>query len=618
MKNKNGICGTYAVKNESGTVTLYVDTLSQDIVDIDVAPGETYVKFETERVNMRNSAYSTRVRLWNILKQFPDVTTIEIGSGVYEIHINNETFPNVRHVISKNNNFANGKSMLLKKIHNGLKLCNSFCLKENEVLDLSGVTLLDAYSLSGCMSDKIVNEGKVNYIDMNAFVGSIFALKSTDSSVAMAGTMLVDVNAGFDETDFPKEISVVRSNIDLTKVNNAHFHSLKVFDVFRSHTNLSFNRLCFSGDDSFELSALTSRNEYGCFNNIEEFDINNQYYKTIDGIVYSNDGKTLIACPGKKEGTIKVAEGTKYVLRCAFYNSHVSEIIFPDSLIELGPESIKSCDNLQHIDFGKGIKRIGGADMPTISYCESLTELDIPEQVEVIGINAFYCLKGLTTVHFHDGIKRIERYAFASCDKLNDITLPESVTNIGQFAFGAAENIHLQGHCLPRGLVKSVAQNSTAVYVPTEDMRAELLRSVVTVEINGTVVYIPKYMTTETINRSDDRFNTYGLTDEFYIFIYEMASCTNARQDIAAKIYKLTKNEEVGSYLRRISNSYSSRLLKEGREEDLVEFLKLGLMTDNAIKKLLKKADEKEAAIVSAYILRLIDNTSITKTSFKL
>ena len=41
-------------------------------------------------------------------------------------------------------------------------------------------------------------------------------------------------------------------------------------------------------------------------------------------------------------------------------------------------------------------------------------------------------------------------------------------------------------------------------------------------------------------------------------------------------------------------------------------------MTENAIKKLLKKADEKEAAIVSAYILRLIDNTSITKTSFKL
>ena len=453
---------------------------------------------------------------------------------------------------------------------------------------------------------------------MNAFVGSIFTLKNTGSSVAMAGTMLVDVNAGFDETDFPKEISVVRNNIDLLKVKNARFPSLKVFDVFRGHTDLSFGKLCFSGDDSFELSALMSRNECGCFNNVEEFDINNQYYKTIDGIIYSNDGKTLIACPGKKGGTIKVAEGTKYVLRCAFYNSHASEIIFPDSLIELGPESIKACDNLQHIDFGKGIKRIGGADMPTISYCENLAEFDIPEQVEAIGINTFYCLKGLTTVHFHDGIKRIERYAFASCDKLNDITLPESVTNIGQFAFGAAENVHLQGHCMPRGLVKSVAQNSTAVYAPTEDMRAEMLRSVVTVEVNGTVVYIPKYMTTETINRTDDRFNTYGLTDEFYMFIYEMASCTNARQDIAAKIYKLTKNEEVGSYLRRISNSYSSRLLKEGREEDLVEFLKLGLMTENAIKKLLKKADEKEAAIVSAYILRLIDNTSITKTSFKL
>lgn len=188
MKNKNG---TYTVKNESGTVTLYVDTLSQDIVDIDVAPGETRVKFETERINTRNSAYSTRVRLWNIFKQFPDVTTIEIGSGVYSIDINNETFPNVRHVISKNNNFVNGKSMLLSKVHNGLKLRNSFCLKENEVLDLSGVMVLDAYSLSGCMSDKIINEGKVNYIDKDAFVGSIFTLKNTDSSVVMAGTMLV-------------------------------------------------------------------------------------------------------------------------------------------------------------------------------------------------------------------------------------------------------------------------------------------------------------------------------------------------------------------------------------------------------------------------------------------
>ena len=114
MKSINN---TYTAKNEDGTVTLYIDTLSQDIVDIDVAPGETYVKFETERVNIRNSAYSTRVWLRNILKQFPDVTTIEIGSGVYELDINNEMFPNVRHVISKNSNFANGKSMLLKKIH---------------------------------------------------------------------------------------------------------------------------------------------------------------------------------------------------------------------------------------------------------------------------------------------------------------------------------------------------------------------------------------------------------------------------------------------------------------------------------------------------------------------
>ena len=48
---------------------------------------------------------------------------------------------------------------------------------------------------------------------------------------------------------------------------------------------------------------------------------------------------------------------------------------------------------------------------------------------------AFACCESLTSVTIPDGVTSIEDYAFAWCESLTSVTIPDSVTNIGDFAF---------------------------------------------------------------------------------------------------------------------------------------------------------------------------------------
>ena len=102
--------------------------------------------------------------------------------------------------------------------------------------------------------------------------------------------------------------------------------------------------------------------------------------------------------------------------------------------------------------------------------CDALSEIDIPDQVEEIGQNAFdenssmlkisvsegninyasykgvlynkdrtellFCPDGYYgTVTVHENAKKIEDQAFASCQNITEVILPEELTTIGDGAF---------------------------------------------------------------------------------------------------------------------------------------------------------------------------------------
>ncbi|MBP3495790.1 MAG: leucine-rich repeat domain-containing protein [Clostridia bacterium] len=67
--------------------------------------------------------------------------------------------------------------------------------------------------------------------------------------------------------------------------------------------------------------------------------------------------------------------------------------------------------------------------------CTSLTSVTIPDSVTSIGDNAFYNCTSLTSITIPNSVTSIGWHAFEDCTSLTSITIPNSVTSIGTYAF---------------------------------------------------------------------------------------------------------------------------------------------------------------------------------------
>ena len=73
--------------------------------------------------------------------------------------------------------------------------------------------------------------------------------------------------------------------------------------------------------------------------------------------------------------------------------------------------------------------------------CSGLTSITIPDGVTNIGNYAFYNCSGLTSVTIPDGATSIGNYAFSGCNGLTNITIPDSVKKIGEYAFSGCKGL---------------------------------------------------------------------------------------------------------------------------------------------------------------------------------
>ena len=87
----------------------------------------------------------------------------------------------------------------------------------------------------------------------------------------------------------------------------------------------------------------------------------NKYLKSVDGILYSKDGKILIACPAMlRTEVLHIPDGTEFISPYAFSgNCNIRELHFPDSLRHIGTKACSDMASLKRIEFGLGIEHIG-------------------------------------------------------------------------------------------------------------------------------------------------------------------------------------------------------------------------------------------------------------------
>lgn len=613
MKNKsnNQVSFSYVLNTEEGASLYFNGT--RTIVDIDIPDGVETITFTAEKSGSKICSYYD-VFLRDIKKQFPDVKEIIIGKDITNVAIDNEMFPNVRKVTSQSMYYKSGTMLIFGRVD---RLDNTFCLQPDEVIDLNGIKKIGERAFSGCLSTKIINAEKVDLLYPHAFDGSMFLFQPYKNNLIMADRIMISVNPTADEIAIDDSIKIISSEIDFSKVKKLHVSKFQNIEKLSLAQGACIKELYIDESEKIDAIKFDTMKNYNRFENLEKIYIknDNQWFKTIDGIVYSADGKSLVLCPSGKTGFVDIPAGTEKICNRAFVNSKVSGVLMPDSMREIGEYIFLNCPNLEYIDFGHGIDRIGTSNNHhIIGNCPKLRKIEIPSQVKYISFGAF-ANQNIEELVLNEGMLYIDAYAFSG-NNINEVILPSSLKSLGVESFLGVHKVIIPENCRPSGLISAIVKNSKQItYEKSKDIYSEII----TVEQkNENTVYFPACMTTDSIAKFNMEYSLYGFDKEYTKKLYEFGVISEAKQDIAMEIYDRTKEPEIAAYLRRIGGSFAKRLLKDDKQEQLIQFLKMGLMTENAMKKILKEAENKDATMVSAYILKTLDDTKTSKTSFRL
>lgn len=189
-------------------------------------------------------------------------------------------------------------------------------------------------------------------------------------------------------------------------------------------------------------------------------DPRNPEFRSIDGILYTRDFKTLIRYPdGKTQATFTVPAHVERVGEEAFSNArYLESVTVPGSTRTIGQAAFEQCTSLKFVQISNGVREIGDS---AFSDCHSLKTVKIPRSVKKIGPAAFCDCSELRAVIFEEGIEEIAEYAFDDCKKMKSVTIPSSVMKIGDCAFGTYPGDDLEALMVPDFTICS-KQNSAA------------------------------------------------------------------------------------------------------------------------------------------------------------
>lgn len=218
-----------------------------------------------------------------------------------------------------------------------------------------------------------------------------------------------------------------------------------------------------------------------------EVDEANLVYCDLDGVLFSKSLDTIVRYPSARSGSYVIPEGVSVIGGSAFYEcKNLTGITIPESVTEIGSNAFSGCIILRTVILPQGLTTLGSEAFygcSSLSYvriyetttvfgdqafigctclktagpiggnynyefgwmnaipdfafwgCSSLTNIVLPDSIEVFGDYAFYGCSGLTYIPLPSNLQSIGRGALSECSGIKDLSLPLGVIEIGEWAF---------------------------------------------------------------------------------------------------------------------------------------------------------------------------------------
>ena len=221
-----------------------------------------------------------------------------------------------------------------------------------------------------------------------------------------SGTCLIQYPAGREENvyDIPEDVTRIEGNAFV----NCRF-------LTEIHIPVGVTEIDGAPFHSFENSAQIL------------VDPANTAYRSEDGVLFTYDMTRLIACLTDGEASVyRIPDGVTDLAEFSFVNARLTEIVIPDSVMNIRDFTFQGCSSLERITVSPDNPHFCSAD--GILYTKD-------------GDRLLRCPARKTSAEVFHGVCEIGNRAFDGCTELTELTLPYDLTHIGNNAFTGCENL---------------------------------------------------------------------------------------------------------------------------------------------------------------------------------
>ena len=458
-----------ANRNYTYETTLYVcdkDSLSEEKKEIEYYKQDYDLKFSFEMVENTDNDY---FGLWTM--KFKD-TKEEV------------VFPSAiaGSKTSLNNTFRYSTKIKSVVIMTGVTEIADYAFQDAKNLTKVAIPAtvtqsgLGSMLFSGCDADKLEIKCESSYLSDNTsndwrckknnktqFYDAIFNQTGICSQVVESGyrcaidinnnTATIIANAGGNSEEIPSSVRFGIKEYKITKIAGNIWVGKTAVNIpsFITDIELSAFGVKSNGDTANETVVTIT------------VDPTNTAYSAKDNILYNKDMSEIIYVPYLLQGEITLSDSLISISDSCFkgrtnitkvtlpnnnsitaishsmfnYCTNLREVVFGDNIKTIRPYAFGACENLETISDLSHITTIGRsafASCQKLAGKLNLTGLTASDSLDYL---AFYDCKAITGIIFSQttGFDSIPSRAFEGCIALTDITLPETLTEIGSSAF---------------------------------------------------------------------------------------------------------------------------------------------------------------------------------------
>lgn len=313
-------------------------------------------------------------------------------------------------------------------------------------------------------------------------------------------------------------------------------------------------------------------------NNLKDITIkNDQNFKSVNGIIYSQDGEKLIFCPNGTTGKIVIPDGVKTISKNAFMLCKISEVVIPNSVEIIGDSAFGQCEYLKQVFFSPDSK-LKEIKSDAFFGCKMLSEITLPDNLSTMRDSVFRG-SGLKHFTFPKYIEYIGNNIFESC-AIKKINAPKEL---------------YVNHCY-LDILKSCCTNQCDKVDTTNAFifHMEEVKPIV----------IPKCVDSlKALYTVKEKIDAFLMQKEANVpELYKYGANNESREDAAVLQYQTYKSEHAYRSVL-VKSSKIAKRKAETSESELMEFIMLDIWKPKALKTMLQIAEEKEYPIATAYIL---------------